>query len=81
MDVTAAARQVRDALASDVIHFLERSLSGGQAWRVLLTGGGALSLRQKLLALFPAAEFMPDPVRANARGLAKLACRKGFLDG
>lgn len=81
VEVTALARQARDTLASDVIRFLERTLAGGQRWRVLLTGGGSIGLRQKLLARFPAAEFLPDPVRANARGLAKLAQRDGFLDG
>ncbi len=81
VDVTSITRQARDTLASDVVRFLERTLAGGRSWRVLLTGGGSIGLRQKLLTLFPSAEFLPNPVRANARGLAKLARRNGFLDG
>ncbi|MBE7557246.1 MAG: hypothetical protein HS126_39930 [Anaerolineales bacterium] len=47
---------------------------------MLLTGGGVLALAVRLHRLFPQATTMYEPVLANARGLAKLAARPGFLD-
>jgi len=44
-----------------------------------LTGGGALALSKMLLGRFPKATMMCEPILANARGLAKLAIRPGFL--
>ena len=46
---------------------------------MLLTGGGALALAPRLLRQYPHAQVVDDPVQANARGLAKLAARPGFL--
>lgn len=79
VDVTAEARQALSALAADVVAFVERAVGRGRQFRVLLTGGGALALAARLLQLYPHATVMPDPVLANARGLAKLAVRPGFL--
>jgi hypothetical protein len=81
-DVTADAKRAVGSLATDVYNFLDRAV-GKQAgaYNILLTGGGALALREKLLQQFPAATVMYEPVLANARGLAKLANRPGFLEG
>ncbi|MCP4409506.1 MAG: hypothetical protein GY807_17500, partial [Gammaproteobacteria bacterium] len=49
-------------------------------YTILLTGGGALALSETLLRQFPKATVMYEPVLANARGLAKLAARPGFLN-
>ncbi|MBE7550095.1 MAG: hypothetical protein HS126_03335 [Anaerolineales bacterium] len=49
-----------------------------KSYHILLTGGGALAMREMLLRQFPKATVMPEPVLANARGLAKLAARPGF---
>jgi len=80
-DVSREARSCLRSLEADVDNFLIRSM--GQArlasYRVLLTGGGALALAGRLLQRFPTATVMPEPVLANARGLAKLAGRPGFL--
>jgi len=78
-DVTAAVRQALNALATDVLRFVERKVGTGRKFRVLLTGGGALALAPRLLQAYEHAEVMADPVLANARGLAKLATREGFL--
>jgi hypothetical protein len=51
-----------------------------ESYQVLLTGGGAMALAARLLQRFPAAQVMYEPVLANARGLAKLAVRPGFLN-
>lgn len=79
VDVTAEAHQALSALAADVSAFVERAVGRGRQFRVLLTGGGALALASRLLQLYPHATVMPEPVLANARGLAKLAVRPGFL--
>lgn len=79
VDVTAEARQALSALEADVTAFVERAVSRGRQFRVLLTGGGAVAPAPRLLQLFPHATVMPEPVLANARGLAKLAVRPGFL--
>jgi len=80
-DVSREARSCLQSLEADVDNFLIRSLGKTRmaAYRVLLTGGGALALAARLLQRFPAATVMDEPVLANARGLAKLAARPGFL--
>jgi hypothetical protein len=79
-DVSAEVRQAVNALAADVIRFVEREVGKAKKFRVLITGGGALALADRMLAQWGHAEVMADPQLANARGLAKLAARKGFLE-
>jgi plasmid segregation protein ParM len=79
-NVTREARQALNALGVEVDNYLRRSLGKAKdAYQVLLTGGGVLAMGDRLLRRFPKATIMPDPVLANARGLAKLAIRPGFL--
>ncbi len=79
-NVTREAKQALSSLEADVDNYFKRSLGKAKdAYHVLLTGGGALALSARLLARFPQAILMPEPVLANARGLAKLAIRPGFL--
>ena len=79
-DVTAEARQSLRSLEADVYNFLDRAIGkNAGAYRILLTGGGALALAGMLQRRFPQASLMAEPVLANARGLAKLANRPGFL--
>ena len=80
-DVTPAVRQALNALGADVVRLVEAQVGKGRKFKILLTGGGALALAPRLLANWEHAEVMADPVTANARGLAKLAVRTGFLDG
>ncbi len=79
VDVSGEARQAVGSLETDVTRFIEGVLSQGQVYRVLLTGGGTMTLMKRLLRLFPKATVLHEPVLANARGLAKLANRNGFL--
>jgi hypothetical protein len=79
VDVTAQVRQAINSLATDVVRFIERSVGTAGKFKVLLTGGGALALAARLTQQFRHAEVVPDAVTANARGLAKLARRPGFL--
>lgn len=81
VDVTQEARQAVGALEVDVVNFIDRAVGKArEAYHVLLTGGGVLALAVRLHRLFPQATTMYEPVLANARGLAKLAARPGFLD-
>jgi hypothetical protein len=80
VEVTPEAKGCLSSLAADVDNYLGRMVGKlKQSYRVLLTGGGVLAMRKTLLNRFPQAVLMPDPVLANARGLAKLANRPGFL--
>jgi hypothetical protein len=79
MDVTAEAQQAVNSLSADVVRFVERSVGAGRKFKILLTGGGALALTRRLQRQYPHAEVVPEPTFTNARGLAKLAARKGFL--
>lgn len=79
-DVRAETRQALKTLAAEVHNSLDRTAGKhAAAYNVLLTGGGAIALRETLLRQFPAATVMHEPVLSNARGLAKLANRPGFL--
>lgn len=81
-EVGREARQAVGSLEADVDNFLDRAVGKAkEAYQVLLTEGGALALSGRLLRRFPEATLMYEPVLANARGLAKLAARPGFLDG
>jgi hypothetical protein len=80
-DVTREARRAVQSLAAEVYNFLDRTVGKSKdAYTILLTGGGALALSETLLRQFPKATVMYEPVLANARGLAKLAARPGFLN-
>jgi hypothetical protein len=79
-DVTAIARSCVNSLAADVNNYFTRSLGKTKgSYKVLLTGGGIIGLREALLRRFPKATVMYEPVLANARGLAKAAVRPDFL--
>ncbi|MBE7472313.1 MAG: ParM/StbA family protein [Anaerolineales bacterium] len=79
-DITVEARQALKALESEVFNYLDRMIKSKESYHILLTGGGALAMREMLLRQFPKATVMPEPVLANARGLAKLAARPGFFN-
>lgn len=79
-NITPQVRQMITSLESEVIQFLEEVIKKQAAYRVLLTGGGSLSMATRLMQLFPGATMLHEPVLANARGLAKMAQRPGFLD-
>ena len=52
---------------------------GGQFRYLLLTGGGCLVMGDALKRHLKNAILLPDPITANARGLAKMAQRKGVF--
>ncbi len=80
-NVTQLGKQAVRSLETEVDNYLTRSVGKAQkGYKVLLTGGGAMGLSGLLHRRFPEATMMFEPVLANARGLAKMASRPGFLD-
>ncbi len=75
-DLQAAARQALDATAGEILGFVESRWGQGRQFAYLLfTGGGAEALRPELTRLYPHGLVLPDPVTANALGLARYARR------
>lgn len=76
-DITADVRQAVDALAAEVVRFVESRIGDGGRFDILLTGGGAIALRDRLVRRWPHARMAGnDPVMANARGFCKIAMTK-----
>jgi len=80
IDLSTLARPVLDAVAGQAVAFLESRWGNGQQFAHLLaTGGGALALKDALLRAYPHCLILPEPVSANALGLARYA-RRTFKD-
>jgi hypothetical protein len=76
VDLGPLVDQARDATAAAVVTFVERQWGNGRQFsHLLFTGGGAEALRRALLAQYPHGVVLPDPVTANALGLARYAVR------
>jgi hypothetical protein len=80
-DLAPLVRQALNALSTRTIRFVEETWRGAQLSYVLLAGGGAMVLDAPLRRQMRQAELLPDPVTANAIGLAKLAQRPGVFKG
>jgi len=81
VDLKPLARQALDAATGEVRAYLSQTWEDGKVFDyVLLTGGGSLAIGDRLRAIFPNAIELPDPVTANARGLAKFAQRFGVFE-
>ena len=79
-DLTPVVKQALQSLATKTIGFVESRWGNASEFSyVLLAGGGALALDTPIRRRFPAAEMLPDPIQANAIGLAKLAQRRGVF--
>jgi hypothetical protein len=62
--------------AAAVVSFVERHWGNGRQFaHLLFTGGGAEALREPLLRQYPHGVVLPNPVTANALGLARYATR------
>ncbi len=76
LDLGPLVQQARAAAASGILAFLEsRWGNGRQFGYTLFTGGGAAALHAELLTQYPYGTLLPDPVTANAAGLARYARR------
>ena len=68
--------QALDTTAAAVVSFVERHWGNGRQFaHLLFTGGGAEALRDSLLRQYPHGVMLPNPVTANALGLARYAVR------
>ncbi len=69
-------QQALGVTAGHVVGFLERHWEMGRQFeRLFFTGGGALLLKDVLLRHYPHGILLPDPVMANAIGLARYGVR------
>lgn len=76
VDLQPQVGQARDTTAAAVVGFVERQWGNGRQFaHLLFTGGGAEALREPLLQQYPEGVLLPDPVAANALGLARYAAR------
>ena len=80
VDVRPVIRTALNTAAGEILGFLDRTWGNGRQFsHLLLTGGGCLMLRDRLMERLPHATLLDDPVTANARGLARLAQRPGLF--
>jgi hypothetical protein len=76
VDARPLVVQALDTAAAGVVTFIEgRWGNGKQFAHLLFTGGGAEALGKSLLRQYPLGVILPDPVTANAVGLARYATR------
>jgi Actin like proteins N terminal domain/Archaeal actin homologue MreB-like, C-terminal len=81
-DMTPIVKQALQSLATKTVGYVESKWGNAAEFDyVLLAGGGALALDGAIRRHVPRAEMLPDPVHANAIGLAKLAQRAGTFRG
>jgi hypothetical protein len=82
VNLKALVRQALDTAAAGIITFVEQRWGNGRQFaHLLFTGGGAETLREALLRQYPHGVVLPDPVTANAVGLARYAVRAFKTDG
>ena len=75
-DLAPVVRRALDTTFAGINQFIRQHWERGTRFRyLLLTGGGAQALKDRLLAQYPQAVMLPDPVTANAAGMAKFAIR------
>lgn len=78
IDVTPEVEQARGIASAGVIQFLTTTWESLNASVILFTGGGAEALRSELLRHYPTGRVLPEPIMANALGLARYMRMKGF---
>lgn len=76
VSIQTLVRQAMDVSAAEIVAFVESRWGNGRQFaHVLFAGGGAALLREALLRQYPHGVILPDPVTANAVGLARYAVR------
>ncbi len=82
VDLTPVVKQALNSLATKTVGYVNEVWGNAREFSyVLLAGGGALALDGAIRRHIPHAQILPDPVHANAIGLAKLAQRAGTFKG
>lgn len=74
-EINPVVQQALDECFAAINEFLREHWQAGGYRYLILTGGGAEALRKPLLRHWPAAIYLPDPVCANANGLARYASK------
>ncbi|MEA2008193.1 MAG: ParM/StbA family protein [Chloroflexota bacterium] len=73
-DISEAILEAKNSAAGNILTFIEKKWgNGNQFANTLFTGGGAMMFREQLTAEYPQANILPEPVTANALGLARYA--------
>ena len=76
IDISPLVNQALSVASASIGDFLETLLGNGKQFRYMLfTGGGSALIKKELLRRYPLAQILPNPVFANALGLARYACR------
>jgi hypothetical protein len=76
VDILPLTTQSLDTASAAIGDFIETLLGNGKQLRYLLfTGGGAEMIRSSLIRRYPHGQILPNPVMANALGLARHARR------
>lgn len=74
------SKRALDVAASELRSYISQIWEDGKQFdKIILTGGGTIALGNRLRSFFSNAIELPDPVTANARGLARFAQRKGIF--
>lgn len=82
VDVVVQVRQALETATEAIVALLEERWGNGRQFvHLLFTGGGSELLREALLQHYPYGVVLPDPVTANALGLARYAQRPGVFPG
>jgi hypothetical protein len=80
MDISPIVDQALSVASASIGDFLETLLGNGNQFRhMFFTGGGSALIKNELLQRYPLAQVLPNPVFANALGLARYA-RRAFPD-
>jgi hypothetical protein len=76
IDLRELVGEAKQAAAGGIVTFLDHYWENGRQFRhVIFTGGGTAALHDSLIAQYPLGYVMPDPVMANALGLARYGRR------
>lgn len=76
VDIKMLVSQALATAGASAFDFLERHWGNGRHFaHLLFTGGGSQALRTGVIRAYPHGVILPEPVTANAVGLARYACR------
>lgn len=78
--IAALVQQSIDTATAAIISLLEQRWGNGRQFaHLLFTGGGSQLLHEALVRHYPHGQVLPNPVMANAVGLARYAQRSGVF--
>ncbi len=76
VDLRPQVEQALNTAAAGIIAFVERQWGNGRQFtKLLFVGGGSRTMKDAVLRQYPHGIILPDPVTANAIGLARYGVR------